>query len=593
MKQQLEAFKNHLTEKGLFALIIPNTDPHQSEYIADYWQVMRFLTGFSGSTGNIVISSDFAGVWTDSRYFLQAESQLADSGYELVKLKIPHTPEYIGWIAEKAPENSKVGIDARLFSVALYRKMEESFAEKGIKILDVGDLISPLWPDRPEIPLAPIFIHEQSFAGKSRSSKLRELRKEMKEKGADYTFISSLDDIAWLYNIRGNDVDYNPTPLCFSLISLNDATLYINPSKVSDEIAEILAQDMKLRPYEEIAAGLKKIEAGKSLFLDPGRSNKSALSNISGEVNILEGMNLTTLPKALKNEIEIGHIREVMIKDGVAMCKFLIWLENHIGKEKITEVSAADKLEAFRAEQENFKGPSFGTIAGYKGNGAIVHYSAEESSCAELHADGIFLLDSGGQYLDGTTDITRTVALSVPTEEERRDFSLVLKGHIGIATAVFPSGTRGQQIEASARRALWKYGLNYGHGTGHGVGFFLNVHEGPQTMGSGASGAQATPMMPGMLTSNEPGIYHNGKYGIRIENLILCVEDQETEFGQFLKFETVTLCPIDLSLVDANLLNQEEKDWLNSYHAEVYEKLAPHMNESEKAWLKEQTQALS
>lgn len=593
MQQSLKALRNQLSEKGLFALIIPNTDPHQSEYIADYWRVMKYLTGFSGSTGNVVISQDFAGVWTDSRYFLQAESQLQGSGYELVKLTIPHTPEYIDWIAEQAPEKAKVGIDARLFSVALYRKMEATFAEKGIDIIDVGDLISPLWPDRPEIPLAPIFIHEQHFAGKSRASKLRELRKEMEAKGADYTFISSLDDIAWLYNIRGNDVDYNPTPLCFSLIGQQEATLYINPSKVSDEIADVLEQDVKLRPYEEIAEGLAKIEGGKSLFIDPARSNKAALSDISEEVSILEGMNLTTLPKALKNETEVGHIREVMIKDGVAMCKFLIWLENQLGKEKITEVSAAEKLEAFRAEQDNFKGPSFGTIAGYRGNGAIVHYSAEESSCAELQAEGIFLLDSGGQYLDGTTDITRTVALSEPTAEEKRDFTLVLKGHIGIATAVFPAGTRGQQIEASARRALWKYGLNYGHGTGHGVGFFLNVHEGPQTMGSGASGAQGTPMMPGMLTSNEPGIYHSGKYGIRIENLILCVEDQETEFGQFLKFDTVTLCPIDLSLVDANLLNREEKEWLNAYHAEVYEKLAPRLNASEKAWLQAQTQALT
>ncbi|MDW3648574.1 MAG: aminopeptidase P family protein [Bacteroidia bacterium] len=593
MQQSLEALKRQLSDRGLFALIIPNTDPHQSEYIADYWRVMKFLTGFSGSTGNVVISSDFAGVWTDSRYFLQAESQLKGSGYELVKLKIPHTPEYIDWITEKAPEHAKVGIDARLFSLALYRRMEKRFAKKGIEIVDVGDLISDLWPARPEIPLTPIFIHDQSFAGKSRASKLRELREEMKAKAADYTFISSLDDIAWLYNIRGNDVDYNPTPLCFSLIGLTEATLYINPSKVSDDITEILEQDVKLRPYEEISDSLAKIEGGQSLFLDPGKSNKAALSSISNEVKLLEGMNLTTLPKALKNETEISHIREVMIKDGIAMCKFLMWLESHIGKEKITEVSAAEKLEAFRAEQPNFKGPSFGTIAGYKGNGAIVHYSAEESSCAELHADGIFLLDSGGQYLDGTTDITRTLALSEPKENERRDFTLVLKGHIGIATAVFPAGTRGQQIEASARRALWKYGLNYGHGTGHGVGFFLNVHEGPQTMGSGASGAQGTPMMPGMLTSNEPGIYHSGKYGIRIENLILCVEDQETEFGQFLKFETVTLCPIDLGLVDADLLNREEKDWLNSYHAEVYEKLAPRMNESEKAWLKERTQALS
>ncbi|MEM6800660.1 MAG: aminopeptidase P family protein [Bacteroidota bacterium] len=592
MKEALSALRSILTERGLFALIIPNTDPHQSEYIADYWKVMQFLSAFSGSTGNIVITQDFAGVWTDSRYFIQAENQLAEGEFELVKLNIPHTPEYLDWIEEKAPDGAKVGIDGRLFSMALVQKMEKIFADKALEIIDTGDIISPIWSNRPILPLAPIFEHELSFVGKSREQKLREVRQDMQEKGATYTLISSLDDIAWLYNIRGNDVKYNPTSLAYSLIGMQEAKLFIHPSKVSDSLREKLSKDVQLLSYDALEVSLSEIPADSKLYLDPGKNSYSLLDSIPDHVEVFQGMNLTTLPKALKNETEIAHIKACMVKDGVAMTRFLIWLEDSVGKMEITEVSAAEKLESFRAEEEHFMGPSFGTIAGYNGNGAIVHYSAEAESCASLTAKGIFLLDSGGQYLDGTTDITRTVTLGSPTEEEKRDFTLVLKGHIGIATAVFPSGTRGQQIEASARRALWKYGLNYGHGTGHGVGFFLNVHEGPQTMGSGASGAQGVPMMPGMLTSNEPGVYHSGKYGIRIENLILCVEDQKTDFGQFLRFDTVSLCPIDLRLIDSSLLNKEEKTWLNNYHKRVYEQLSPRLNASEKAWLQERTQEI-
>lgn len=593
MNQKLNALRKTLSEKDLFACIIPNTDPHQSEYIADYWQVMSYLTGFTGSTGNIVITQDFAGVWTDSRYFIQAETQLANSGFELVKLIVPHSPEYVDWICEQAPEGSKIGIDARLFSVSLYKKMKTDFSQKDLQLIDLGDIISDIWKDRPPLPLSPIFLHDIQFAGKSRKEKLQDLRKDMKSRGVEYTFISSLDDIAWLYNIRGNDVNYNPTPLCYALVGMQNSWLFMRKSKISHEIKEILIEDLILKDYEAFEEVFSTIEDGSKLFLDPGKSNQSLFAQLSTKFSLKKGMNLTTLPKALKNPQEIDHIKEVMVKDGVAMVKFLIWLEEHVGKIEVTEVSAAEKLEAFRAEQAHFKGPSFGTIAGYQGNGAIVHYSAEAETCAHLQKEGIFLLDSGGQYLDGTTDITRTLALGQPEEVEKRDFTLVLKGHIGIATSVFPAGTKGYQLEARARKALWDHGLNYGHGTGHGVGFYLNVHEGPQTMGTGASGNTGTPLMPGMLTSNEPGIYHSGKYGIRIENLILCVEDRKTDFGQFLRFDTVTLCPIDLNLIDTNLLDEDELRWLNAYHEEVYQKLAPRLSEDEKKWLQTKTQPLS
>jgi len=592
MTDALNSLKNLLTSQELFACIIPNTDPHQSEYIADYWRTMRFLTGFSGSTGNIVISQDFAGVWTDSRYFIQAEKQLEGSGFELVKLTIPHTPEYIDWLLEKAPEGSKIGLDARLFSVSLYRKMEARFSEKTIEIIDLGDFITDLWPDRPPVPLSPIFLHDISFAGKSRKQKLREIRQDMKSRNLSHTFISSLDDIAWLYNIRGSDVSFNPTPLCYTLVGLTHAWLFIHPSKVSEEIRLELKGDLILKGYDEVETVISQLESDSRIFLDPGKSNFSILQSLPDSIALQEGMNLTSLPKALKNETEIGHIRASMVKDGVAMVRFLIWLQDNIGKIKITEVSASEQLEAFRAEQDHFIGPSFSTIAGYQGNGAIVHYSAEAETCAELEATGIFLLDSGGQYLSGTTDITRTLSLGEPTSEQKRDFTLVLKGHIAIADLVFPAGTRGFQLESHARKALWKNGLNYGHGTGHGVGFFLNVHEGPQTMGTGANGAYDTPLMPGMLTSNEPGVYHNGKYGIRIENLILCIEDQETAFGQFLKFETLSLCPIDVSLIENKLLSPEERNWLNQYHRKVHQELAPHLSPAERIWLEAKTQAL-
>lgn len=590
-QEKLSALRQAMTFQGVHAYFIPNSDPHQSEYLPEHWRIMPWLTGFTGSSGNVVVTADFAGVWTDSRYFIQAEQQLAGTGFELVKLTIPHTAEYIDWMVEQCPEGSTVGIDGNLLSLASKRAMEAAFRSKNLLIKDVGNLIAGIWEDRPGLPSGEVFAHEEVFAGKSRIDKLEAVRQLMAQQGIHYHLYTALDEIAWLFNLRGTDVEFNPVPLAYALIDPCDATLFIDRNKVPAALAEELQQQgIKLAPYTQIQGRLRQLNGKKSVYYEPGKTSFQLSQCIPANSPKIEGMHLSTPLKAIKNEREIEQIRQVMIKDGVAMVRFLKWLEASVGKMEITEVSAAEKLEAFRAEQEHFVGPSFSTIAGYQGNGAIVHYRAEPETAANLQPEGIFLLDSGGQYLDGTTDITRTVALSPASEEAKRDFTLVLKGHIAIATSIFPKGTRGYQLEGLARRALWAHGMNYGHGTGHGVGFFLNVHEGPQTLGTGASGRSATPFEVGMLTSNEPGIYHQDRYGIRIENLILCVEHSESEaFGQFLAFETVTMCPIDLSLIDKSLLSQEEITWFNAYHDEVREKLSPLLSEEEVAWLEEKT----
>ncbi|MEZ4851387.1 MAG: aminopeptidase P family protein [Bacteroidia bacterium] len=593
VNQKLDLLRQKLASLNLDACLIPNTDPHQSEYIADHWKAMTWLSGFTGSAGNIVVTPDFAGLWTDSRYFIQGESQLAGTGIELMKLNIPHTPEYIDWLVDHLPSKGRLGIDETLFSLTKVKQMQKAFKEEGIEIVSAGDFLKDIWTDRPAIPLNPVFEHKREYAGKSRDEKLFMISDEMAKKSVDYHLVTSLDDIAWIFNLRGNDIAYNPVGIAYALLEADKATLFIDAQKVTPEFRNALNQDgVEIAPYESIQWALKII-GEKSILFDAGKISLWLYENIPAEARKVEGIHLSTPMKAIKNETEVGHIRTTMIKDGVAMVRFLKWLEENIGKTEISEISAAEKLRDFRAEQEAFVGESFGTIAGYNGHGAIVHYSATPETASTLKPEGIFLLDSGGQYLDGTTDITRTVALGTPAKEEKRDFTLVLKGHIALARAVYPEGTKGYQIEGLARQPLWAHGLNYGHGTGHGVGFFLNVHEGPQSLGSGATSSSLSALRHGMLTSNEPGVYHKGKYGIRIENLVLTVEHSENEaFGKFFAFETVTLCPIDLSLVEEELLNSEEKEWLNEYHEMVFERLSPLLNDEEKSWLAKQTRRL-
>ena len=588
---RLSRLRDLFSQYDIDAFFIPNTDPHQSEYIADHWRTMPWISGFTGSAGNIVITKDFAGLWTDSRYFIQGEKQLKGSGLELMKLKIPHTPEYLEWMVENVPESGRVGVDGKLISLNASQRFKKAFAPKAIELVDVGDLFDAIWTDRPVLPQGKVFVHDVSYAGKSRKEKITEVREKMKEKGADHHLVTSLDDIAWIFNIRGTDVSYNPVAIAYALISSSEATLFIHPAKVSDDIKkELVADGITLKDYDEIGSTLSRLSSDQTLYYDPGKVTLWLKGFFPESIKEKKGMNISTPLKSIKNDTEVDHIRKVMVKDGVAMVRFLKWLEENVGKLAIDEVSAAEKLEEFRSEQADFIGPSFGTIAGFQGNGAIVHYSAEPETAASLQPEGLFLLDSGGQYLDGTTDITRTVALGSPTEEQKRDFTLVLKGHIALATSIFPEGTRGYQLEGFARRAIWAQGMNYGHGTGHGVGFFLNVHEGPQTIGSGASGNLASAFQPGMLTSNEPGLYHEGKYGIRTENLVLCVPHSESEaFGKFFCFETVTLCHIDTSLIEYSLLSEEERIWLNEYHDRVYHALQPYLNPNEEEWLKNKT----
>ena len=592
-EKKLELIRKEMARMQLDAYIIPSADPHMSEYLPDRWRIMAWLTGFTGSAGTVVITRDFAGVWTDSRYFLQAAEQLAGSGFELVKLKIPYTPEYIGWLTEHLPPRSRIGYDGHLVSLGLARQIEKVFRPKEIGIVEEVDLITPLWTDRPPFPVAPAFEHPPEFAGRSIREKVSALREKMLDEECDALLLTALDEVAWTFNIRGNDITYNPVVLAWGLIDKERALLYIRPEKVPDELRiRLEALGVELRDYDDITADVALLPAGSRLFLSPSSVNIALYRAIPQEVKIREGISPAARLKAVKNAEEIAHIREVMIKDGVALTRFFRWLEQTLGEKPVTEVSAAARLEAFRAEEAWFHGPSFATISSFGPHGAVVHYTPDEQSDIELKAPGIYLVDSGGQYLDGTTDITRTIVLGEPTEQQKRDFTLVLKGTIELALARFPEGTLGHQLDILARYPLWNEGLNYGHGTGHGVGYFLNVHEGPQSINPGKAGIRPAPLEEGMILSDEPGLYRDGEYGIRTENLVVIVKDRETEYGRFFRFETLTLCYINTKLIDITLLTEEERQWLNDYHRMVYEKLAPRLDEEHRKWLREKTKEI-
>lgn len=582
-----------MKESGIDAYLIPITDPHLGEYVPDHWRIIRWLTGFTGSAANVVITHNFAGLWTDSRYFIQAENQLKGSGFEMVKLKIPHTPEYIEWLVANLKEGSTIATDGRIIPVSIVRLMERSFTRKRIGLETDVDLISSLWKNRELMPREKAFEHHLKYAGLSRIEKITLIRSRMQEMGAAYHIITSLDDIAWLLNIRGGDVKFSPLLTAFAIIGMNDIFLFVNRIKIPDSLGKKLEDDdITIMQYEEVSNELGKLEKGKGIIINPGTTSATLYKSIPEGVDIIEEISIPTRMKAIKNDVEIENIRQVMIKDGLALTKFFYWLEKSLGKIKITEISAADKLLEFRTQQEGCVGPSFATIAGYNEHGASPHYCATPETDVELKPEGIFLLDSGGQYYGGTTDTTRTVCLGTPTQQQKTDFTLALKGTINLALAKFPLGTRGYQIEMLARKALWDHGMNYGHGTGHGVGYFLNVHEGPQTIGTAASGDMKTILEPGMLISDEPAIYREGEYGFRTENLVLCIKDKNTEYGQFLKFETVTLCYIDTSLIEHELISDEETKWLNDYHELVYNILSQMLPEEIKNWLKKKTQAI-
>lgn len=592
-KKRLSVVRAQMKKKGIDALIVPITDPHLDEYVPEHWRVIAWLTGFTGSAATVVITPRFAGLWTDSRYFLQAEEQLTGSGFELVRLVIPHTPEYIDWLAVNVTKGGKVAVDGNLISVGQVRQLECALAPRGAKLDIKKDLISKVWTDRPPLSQVKATEHPVKYAGRSRADKIKDVRQKMEEQKIDYQLLTSVDDIMWMLNIRGGDVEHSPLLLSFSLISADQVLLFADEDKIPGKIrAAFDKEGVVTLSYETVPSVLKSLPAETSLMLSSRTTSASMFRSIPRSMKIIDDVSIPARLKAVKNATEIMNIKESMVKDGVALSRFFYWLETHVCKERITEISASEKLLSFRLLQEGCVDSSFTTIAAFNDHAALPHYSPSPATDAEIKTEGIFLLDSGGQYYGGTTDTTRTIALSAPDAGKKTDFTLALKGTIDLAMVRFPYGTKGYQIEAFARKALWDNGLNYGHGTGHGVGYYLNVHEGPQTIGTGASGDLKTILEPGMLTSDEPAFYRPGKYGFRTENLILCVDDTITDYGRFLKFETLTLCYIDQSLIDVSLLDEKELDWINNYHRQVYDSLSPFLNSEEKKWLKNKTRVI-
>lgn len=571
------------------AFIIPSTDPHLSEYVAPHWKSREWISGFTGSAGTVVITEKKAGLWTDSRYFLQAAEQLQESGIDLYKEMLPETPSITKFLSDELQPGESVGIDGKMFSVEQVESMQAELSAKNIQIVFCPDPMDELWENRPPMPESPAFVYDIKYAGKSCSEKIAAIRTELKKKSAESVMLSALDEIAWTLNLRGNDVHCNPVVVSYLLITEKKAVLFIAPEKVTEEVRNYLEeQQIEIQNYSDTEIYLSDLNSS-SILMNPAKTNYSVFSSVNPQCRIIRGEAPVALLKAIRNEQEIKGIHAAMQRDGVALVKFLRWLESAVPSGTETELSIDRKLHAFRATQDLYAGESFDTIAGYKEHGAIVHYSATEESNATLHPKGFLLLDSGAQYLDGTTDITRTIALGELTTEEKTDYTLVLKGHIALAMAVFPSDTRGAQLDVLARMPLWSHKMNFLHGTGHGVGHFLSVHEGPQSI---RMNENPIVLQPGMVTSNEPGVYKGGSHGIRTENLTLVCSAGEGLFGEYLKFETITLCPICKKGIIKELLTADEVDWLNNYHQQVYEKLSPKLNEEEKAWLKEATAAI-
>jgi Xaa-Pro aminopeptidase len=588
--RKLAGVRALMKKKEIDALIVPSADPHLGEYVPDHWRIIRWLTGFSGSAATVVITRSFAGLWTDSRYFLQAEDQLKNSGFQLVKLRVPHTPEHIEWLQAKVRKGDTVAVDGRLISAGNMRLLEAALLPGGVKLNIKADLITPLWKERPMMPDEKAFVLPVKFSGEDRGGKIKRVREKMIEMHADSHLLTAVDDVMWLLNIRGKDLKYSPLLLSFAIVTSDQVLFFADEDKIPSFLKADLDKDgIVLLPYDTVSSVISHLEEGSTLLLSPSTTSALLYRAVPKKVKIIEEVSIPTRFKAIKNRTEIKKLREVMIRDGVALTKFFYWLEKNIARETTTELSASARLEAFRQEQEEFAGPSFATIAAYNEHAALPHYVPDEGTDARLGKTGIFLLDSGGQYFGGTTDITRTIALGKPDRRRKSDFTLALKGTIDLAMVRFPYGTRGYQIEVLARKALWDNGLNYGHGTGHGVGSFLNVHEGPQTIGSAASGDMKTFLEPGMLISDEPAVYREGEYGFRTENLFFCVDDRETDHGRFLKFETVTLCYIDRELVEVSLLDDRELKWLNDYHETVFSALGDSLEPDLRKWLRGKT----
>lgn len=587
--EKLAAIREAMKVQGIDGYIIPSSDPHISEYLPERYKCIAWASGFTGSAGTLAITQDFAGLWTDSRYFVQAAEQLAGTGFELVKLKAQGAAEYADWLGEQLNAGAKVAFDGNLASLLVAQSVQHTLEPLEIKVDGHVDLLSSLWEGRPELPKAQAYLLGENITGQSTVSKIEAVRSEMKKNRAEAHLISSLDDLAWLLNIRGQDVPCNPVVLGFVLITADKATLYIEPSKLTVQATEELkGYGVDVAAYEDIFETIPTLEVA-SILIDPKRTCFAVFDSVPKQVKIVERINPSTSLKAIKNKVEVENNRHTFVKDGVALTRFFKWLEENVSSGELSELSIAAKLRGFRESQEGFVDVSFTTIAGYLDHGALPHYSANEKSNYTLQPKGLLLVDSGGQYNTGTTDVTRVVTLGALTQEEKEDYTLVLKGTIEGSQAIFPTGTRGYQIDAITRRPLWETLRNYGHGTGHGVGFFLNVHEGPQVFNAAAIDVAVE---PGMITSIEPGLYRVGKHGIRIENLVLTRKAGSSEFGDFLDFETLTICYIATDLIEKSLLDKKHIAWLNNYNQWVFDQLSTHLTAEEKNWLAEKCQAI-
>ena len=585
---RIEKVRDCLKAQGLAAVLVPSSDPHLSEYLPERWQGRQWLSGFTGSMGTLAVTIDKAALFADSRYWEQAALELAGSGIDLVKISSAAAPHHVDWLAANVARGSAVGVDGSVLGLAAAQQLRSRLEQAGVQLRTDFDVIEHIWPERPGLPTQPVYEHLAPHAPLARGAKLMQVREAMARHGATFHFISTVDDIAWLFNLRGSDVPYNPVFLAHALIDASDATLFVGDGKVSAELRATLARDgVRIEPYALAASALAALPGNAVLLIDPRRITFSVRANAS--VKTIEAINPSTLMKSRKSEAEAQHIRAAMAQDGAACCEFYAGFEDALARgERLTELTVDEHLSAARARRVGFVGLSFNTIAGFNGNGAMPHYRATPESHAAIQGDGLLLIDSGGQYLGGTTDITRVWPIGQVSAEQKRDYTLVLKGMIGLSRTRFPRGTLSPMLDAIARAPMWEHGLDYGHGTGHGVGYFLNVHEGPQSI-SKAIPEPHMAMEPGMITSVEPGLYRAGQWGIRIENLVLNVPAQSNEFGEFLEFETLTLCPIDTRCIDRALLRQDEIDWLNAYHATVRARLHSLVSGPALDWLLQRT----
>lgn len=590
--QRLAQARALMSREGIDAWLVPSADPHLSEYLPGYWQGRQWLSGFHGSVGTLIVTQDFAGLWADSRYWEQAAKELAGSGIELVKLQ-PGQAGPLEWLAEQARAETVVAVDGAVLAVASSRTLAANLYEKGARLRTDLDPLIELWNDRPALPTQAIYEHAAPHATEKRGEKIARLRAAMAERGADWHFLATLDDIAWLFNLRGADVSYNPVFISFALIGPDSVSLFVASQKINASLRSLLEQQgITLHEYTRIGTALRNVPKDARLLIDPARVTCGLLDYLDSEVTLVEGLNPTTLFKSQKSPADTQHIRHAMEQDGAALCEFFAWLDTALGKEAVSELTIDERLSAARARRPGYVSQSFATIAGFNANGAMPHYRATEEEHAQIEGDGLLLIDSGGQYLGGTTDITRMVPVGKPSAEQKADCTRVLKGVIALSRAHFPRGILSPLLDSIARAPIWAEGVNYGHGTGHGVGYFLNVHEGPQVIAYQAAATPQTAMQPGMITSIEPGTYRPGRWGVRIENLVINQEAVKSEFGEFLKFETLTLCPIDTRCLEISALSAEERDWLNEYHAQVRQRLSPLVEGTALEWLNRSTAAV-